>query len=248
MYHLTIPQWLLACAAALGLGIGKGGLAGVSLFHVSVFAMLFGARDSTGIVLPMLLVGDVGAVATYRRHARWEYIWRMLPPCCAGIVLGSLLLGHLGDAAFKPVVGWIILTLTVLQLIQMRWPQGFGGVPHARWFAWGIGLLAGVTTMLANAAGPIIALYALAVALPKFEYVGTSAWLFMILNALKVPFSVALGLIHWQTLLLDLLLAPVVIVGLLAGRWLIRRIPQRAFDLFLLAFAGVAALRLIGFF
>jgi uncharacterized membrane protein YfcA len=246
MPHLTFPQWILAAAAAFGLGAGKGGLAGLSLFHVTVFAFLFGARDSSGIVLPMLVVGDVGAVATYRRHARWDYIWRMLPPCIAGILAGAVLMQRLSDAAFKPVVGWIILLLTVLQVMQMRWPHWFGGVPHARWFAWSIGLLAGVTTMLANAAGPIIALYALSVSLPKYEYVGTSAWLFMIVNALKVPFSAALGLIRPDTLQLNLVLLPMVLAGLATGRWLIQRIPQRAFDLFLLTFAGVAALRLIG--
>jgi len=102
--------------------------------------------------------------------------------------------------------------------------------------------------MLANAAGPIFALYALAVSLPKFEIVGTSAWFFFIINALKVPFSIALGLIHTQTLLLNLVLSPAIVAGVFAGRWIIHHIPQRIFDVFLLVFAAVAALRLIGVF
>ena len=121
-------------------------------------------------------------------------------------------------------------------------------MPHNRWFAWGMGLLAGVTTMLANAAGPIFALYALAVALPKFEIVGTSAWFFFIINSFKVPFSLGLGLIHGQTLLLNLILSPAIIAGVFGGRWIMTRIPQRLFDEFLLAFAAIAALRLIGVF
>ena len=92
---------------------------------------------------------------------------------------------RLDDGAFRPVIGWIILMLAVMQLIRWQRPDWFGRVPHARWFAWTIGLLAGVTTMLANAAGPIIALYSLAVGLPKFEFVGTSAWLFLIVNCSK---------------------------------------------------------------
>ena len=103
-------------------------------------------------------------------------------------------------------------------------------MPHARWFAWTIGLLAGVTTMLANAAGPIIALYSLAVGLPKFEFVGTSAWLFLIVNVFKVPFSVELGLIHAETLWLNLVLVPAILAGLAGGRWLTSRIPQQWFD------------------
>ncbi|MCA1650585.1 MAG: sulfite exporter TauE/SafE family protein, partial [Acidobacteria bacterium] len=93
---------------------------------------------------------------------------------------------------------------------------------------------------------PIFAVYCVAVALPKFEFVGTSAWFFLLVNAFKVPFSVALGLIHGQTLLLNVALLPAIVIGLLGGRAIIGRVPQRVFDVLLLAFAAAAALRLIG--
>jgi uncharacterized membrane protein YfcA len=109
-----------------------------------------------------------------------------------------------------------------------------------------MGLAAGITTMLANAAGPITALYLLAISLPKFELVGTSAWLFFVINCFKVPFSVALGLIHRDTLLLNAALIPAILCGLFAGRWLVTRLPQRLFDTLLLAFAGFAAARMLG--
>ena len=111
-----------------------------------------------------------------------------------------------------------------------------------------MGLLAGVTTMVANAAGPIMALFLIAVSLPKLELVGTSAWFFFVINCLKVPFSVQLGLIHPGTLLLNAVLVPAIGAGLVAGRWCVTRIPQRLFDALLLAFAAIAALRLIGLF
>ena len=248
MPDFTSFQWALAVLAAAGMGIAKGGLAGVSLMHVVIFAFLFGARDSTGVVLPMLLVGDICAVTFLHQHARWDYVKRMLPPSCVGVLLGWLLMGRLSDAMFKPIIGWIILTLAALQFARMQRPHWFGDVPHTRRFAWAMGLLAGVTTMLANAAGPIFGLYALSVSLPKFEIVGTGAWLFFILNAFKVPFSAGLGLIHTQTLLFNLMMTPVIVVGVLCGRWLTHRLPQRLFDGFLLLFAAVAALRLIGLF
>jgi uncharacterized membrane protein YfcA len=238
-------HWALAIVAAFGMGVAKGGLAGVGLMHVVIFAFLFGARDSTGIVLPMLLVGDICAVTWFRQHARWDYIRRMLPPAAAGIVIGTLLMHRVDDALFRPMIGWIILVLAVLQLARLRRPDWFGAVPHTPWFAWTTGLTTGVTSMMANAAGPIFALYAVAVSLPKFEMVGTSAWLFLVINALKVPFSVSLGLIHQQTLLLNLTLAPVVVAGVFSGRWLTTRVPQKLFDALLLGFAAVAALRLI---
>jgi uncharacterized protein len=245
MPDFTAGQWLLAILGAVGLGVGKAGLSGMSLLHVLVFAFLFGARDSTGVVLPMLLVGDVCAVTVYHQHARWDYVRRMLPPACLGVIAGAALMRGIDDAAFKPTIGWIILVLSVLQAARMQRPDWFGEVPHSRGFAWTLGIVAGATTMLANAAGPVFALYCLAVMLPKFELVGTTAWFFFIINLFKVPFSYGLGLIHGQTLLFNAALVPAVLAGVLGGRSIIARLPQLLFDRLLLAFAAIAALRLI---
>src|SRR6187549_1801306 len=172
---MSIGEWILAVVAALGVGIGKAGLSGMGMFHVLIFAFLFGARASTGVVLPLLLVGDVAAVRTFHQHARWDYVRRMLPPACLGVVLAAWFMRSLDERLYRP--DW------------------FGNVPHARSFAWTMGILAGVATMLANAAGPVFAIYLIAVGLPKMEFVGTSAWFFFIINLFKVPFSIALGLI-----------------------------------------------------
>lgn len=246
MPHLSAAQWILASIGASSLGLAKAGLAGMGLVYVVIFALLFGAKSSTGVALPMLVVGDALAVTAYHRHANWKYVRRMLPPACLGVMAGAATMGSITNEVFKPTIGWIILVLSALQVVRMRWPDWLGAVPHARWFVWAIGLLAGFTTMLANAAGPIILIYCLAVSLPKFEMVGTSAWFFAIVNAFKVPFSVALGLIGPTTLLLNVMLIPFVLAGVLGGRWLVYRIPQRAFEIISLAFAAIAALRLIG--
>ena len=218
------------------------------MVHVLIFIFLFGARDSTGVVLPMLIVGDMLAVLAFRQHARWEYIRRLLPPAVTGIIVGWWLMQGLSETAFKPFIGAIILFLTALQLLRLWKPHLYEKAPHRLWFAWLMGLLAGVTTMVANAAGPIMALFFVAISLPKYELVGTSAWLFFVINCLKIPFSIQLGLIHPATLLFNAALAPATAAGLFAGRSLVKHIPQRLFDALLLAFVAIAALRLIGFF
>ncbi len=248
MPHFTPFQWMLSILAGFGIGFAKSGFAGVSLLHVVVFIFLFGARDSTGVVLPMLIAGDIMAVVAFQQHARWDYIRRLLPPAVVGIVFGWWMMKHLSDAAFKPLVGAIILALTVLHLVRLWRPRLYENVPHRLWFAWLMGLMVGVTTMVANAAGPVAALFFIAVSLPKLELVGTSAWFFFVINCLKVPFSVALGLIHQGTLLFNAALVPAIASGLFAGRWCVTRVPQKLFDGLLLAFAGIAALRLIGLF
>jgi uncharacterized membrane protein YfcA len=246
--HLTGAQWVLAVLAAVGIGLSKSGLSGLSFFHVLVFAFIFGPRDSTGIVLPMLLIGDISAVRTFRAHTDWSHVRRMLPATCLGVVVAAITMSRMTNASFGPLIGWVILVLTALQAFFTWQPQRLGNVPHAPAFAWTVGLLAGAATMFANAAGPIFALYGLAMSLPKFTFVGTSAWFFLIVNAFKLPFSAWLGLIHGSSLLLNLMLAPAVVGGLLAGQWITRRLPQRLFNILLLALAGVAALRLIGAF
>jgi uncharacterized membrane protein YfcA len=248
MPHLSHAQWIAALVASIGVGISKAGFSGFSLLHVLIFAWLFGARGSTGVVLPLLIFGDISAVRTFHRHAQWPYIRRMLPPACVGVVLAAWFMSRLSDAAYKPILGWIILVLAALHLLRSARPRWFGDVPHSLGFAWAMGLLAGVMTMMANAAGPIFALYALAVGLPKFELVATGAWFFFIMNLIKVPFSVGLGLIQAPTLLLNLILFPPILVGIALGRWLTQIVPQELFNRLLLMFAAIAALRLVGVF
>lgn len=245
MPSLTPLQWVAAVAAAFGAGASKAGFSGLGLVAVVVFASIFGARDSTGVVLPMLVIADIGAVAFFKQHARWDHLRRTLPMAAVGVVLGTLIMSRLDNASFRPVIGGIILGLACVQVVRMRWPDLGGHVPHTRAAAWALGLAAGVTTMLANAAGPLVALYCVALALPKFEIVGTLAWFFFLINLFKMPFSWSLGLIHGSSLMMNLALTPAIIAGLLAGRWMVHRLPQRIFEIVLLAFAVVAAIRLL---
>ena len=246
MPALSPLEWLLAVAGALGVGVTKAGFSGVSLVHVLIFAFIFGARESTGIILPMLVAADVFAVRAFRQHAQWIYVRRLLPPAFVGIVHGFVLMGRMEARLFEPAIRWNHSRNHGPPIGRMFCSHWLAHVPHSTAFAWTMGLAAGTTTMMANAAGPVFVLYALAVSLPKLALVGTGAWFFFIVNLIKLPFSAALGVIHAQTLLLNLVLLPAVFAGIGVGRWLTRRVPQRLFDGLMLAFAGIAALRLIG--
>jgi uncharacterized protein len=244
--QLSTADWLLLIIAAWGVGFSKSGFAGVSLLNVVIFAKIFGARASTGILLPLLIVGDICSVIAFGQKVHWKQFGRLLPPALIGVVLGTMLMGWLDDRVFKPLVGLIILGLASLQFYRLRRPDKFQQLPHSLSFAWSLGILAGVTTMLANAAGPIVALYLLALALPKLALVATSAWLFLAINSFKLPFSyLALDLISAETLWINLALAPAIPLGMACGAWCVKRINQQLFDGLLLAFTFVAALRMI---
>ena len=248
MPSLTIFQWTLCIIASLGVGVAKSGFAGVSLVHVLVMAYIFGDRESTGVVLPMLCIGDVFAVLAFKRHAVWRHVARTLPIACIGVVIGTWLMGIVPKDAYKPIIGWTVLALVLVQLWRMWKPAMFDKMPHSLPFAAAMGLLAGITTMMANAAGPVMGLYFLSVGLPKYQLTGTSAWFFLLINFYKVPFSLHLGLIHSDTLLFNLALAPVILAGLFLGRWLLHHVPQKLFDGLILAFAAFVALWRIGVF
>ncbi len=240
-----MAEWLLALLAATGIGVSKSGLPGISLLHVVLFAQLFPGLQSTGVVLPMLIAGDIGAVVLFRRHADWSHVWRTLPPALVGVVIGWWIMSRSRATNFNPVIGGIVLGLAVVQLVRNWRPDLLSHVPHTRGFAWTIGLLAGVVTMLANAAGPVMGLYLLAVALPKEVFVGTAAWFFLLINLFKVPFSAQLGLINGGSLALNALLVPMVVAGLFIGKATIAKLPQRLFDTLIIAFALAAAARLL---
>jgi len=244
---LSVGAWLLLALAAFGIGVTKSGFSGVSLVHVLIFAYVFGAKASTGIVRPMLIAGDTIAMLMFGQHADWSYVRRMLPPAIVGVLGAWLLMDVMSEVYYRPTIGCIILGLAVLQILRMFREQWFFHVPHSRWFAWTMGILVGVTTMLANAAGPVFGLFLLAIGLPKKEFVGTAAWFFLLLNVIKIPFSWNLGLIRSDTLALNLLLLPGIYLGLVAGTAVAKRIRQRDFEAAIIVLAALAGMNLLLF-
>jgi uncharacterized membrane protein YfcA len=245
MPEIAMENFWLLVIAAVGIGVTKSGFSGVSLVHVLIFAHVFGARASTGIVLPMLIAGDAMAMGMVGKHANWGYIRKMMPPALAGVVLAWSFMQTMDEAAYRPLIGLIILSLATMQILRMVRESWFSAVPHALWFSWFMGVLVGVSTMLANAAGPVFGLFLLAIGLPKKEFVATAAGFFLWLNVAKIPFSWNLGLIRADTLMVNLLLLPMIAIGLLIGRAVLYRIPQRTFDLVILAFSAIAAVQML---
>ena len=248
--HFQLWQWVAAFCGAFLVGISKTGFSGAGILVVALFAQIMPARASTGIVLPLLISGDVIAVTTFRRHAVWAHVIRMLPWSMTGVIIGYFAMSHINDAGTKKLIGATIIVITLLQIVKKIRDSRTADLPAAPGkapliYVASMGLLAGFTTMTANAAGPIMILYLLAMGLPKMEFVGTGAWYFLIVNVFKVPFSMGQGLINTQSILFDLKLVPACIAGALLGRVLVKRINQPAFEIMALAFAVIGAIRLL---
>ena len=244
VYALSAGKWIIAAAGSLIVGLSKTGIPGLAIIFVPLFALALPARLSTGAVLPLLILGDVVAVTWYRRHAVWKHLLRLLPWAVAGIVLGFFAMGRINDRQLRPVIGAIVIVMLGVGVWRDIASRGKAQVPSAWWFAALAGLLAGATTMLANAAGPVMMVYLLSMRLPKDEFLGTGAWFFAILNWVKVPFSLSLGLITGQSLLFDAVLSGLVLAGAFLGILAARRLPQRAFTVAMQALTFVSAVLL----
>ena len=239
--------WALAWLAAFCIGLSKSGFSGTSLVSVVIFTHLFGARQQSGMALPLLILADVLAYPAFRNHGSWRDVWRLLPAALAGLGLGWWLLGNIDDLMARRIIGGSILLLLALQSLRLVRPGVLERVAGHRAFGTGAGVAAGVTTTLANAAGPVFQLYLLSRRVPKMELVGIGARFFLLINLLKVPLIGNLDLIRIETLKVNLWLAPVMAAGIYCGRGLLAKVPEAWFAWLVMGFSALAAVRMLLF-
>ncbi|MGD1042136.1 MAG: sulfite exporter TauE/SafE family protein [Sedimentisphaerales bacterium] len=242
MMELNLFGWVVVASCAVMVGISKTGLPGMGILFVPLMAMVIPARQSTGAVLGILILADVFAVSYYHKAAMWRHIIRLIPATLVGIVAGYFVMKVISDSQLKPIIGVIVVVM-----LAVNWWRNRRGedVPTEWWFAEVMGFFAGLTTMMANAAGPVMIVYLLAMRLPKVEFVGTSAWFFFIVNWLKVPFSVHLGLINVESIKLGFIMLPFIIIGAVLGIVALEKMPQKVFEITIQLLALVAAIKLL---
>lgn len=240
--------WAALALAAVTIGISKTALPGGSILAIALFASVLPARTSTAAMLLLLMVGDVFALITYRRHAHWPTLLRLAPAVIAGLIAGFAFLAIAGDGIVRRAIGVILLVMIAITLWR-RWRQNRDGAPTQTrgglLLSSAYGSLGGFTTMVANAGGPVMSMYFLATRTPVQVFLGTSAWFFAIINLVKVPFLAGLGLFEGHVLLMDAVLAPLVVIGALAGIRLAKRMDQTLFDRIVIALTIVGAVYLL---
>ena len=233
---------LLALFGALCIGLSKSGLAGTATLNVVIMAKIFGAKPSVGIVLPMLIVADLMGFLINRKGGSWKQILPMVPAAVVGVIIGWLMLDYVDNSTARIVIGWLILSLLAFNVVLNRRRGQLLELTRHRTFTWGMGFVSGVSTMLANAAGPVMTVYLLAQRLEKKEHLGVFCRFFLFINLFKLPFSGSLGLVTGPSLMTNVVLLPGVIAGILLGWQILKRIQQNAFEnvlAWLTAFAAV---------
>ncbi len=238
---IPVTAWILAYAAAFIIGLSKAGIKGIAVMNVTLMALAFGAKESTGMVVPLLILADIFAVIYYNRYTQWRYVFKVLPWMVVGVLIGVVIGKDLPEKLFKIGMS-IIIIITVFMMYW--WDRKKAKQVPTHWaFASSIGTIAGITTMVGNLAGAFSNIYFLAMRLPKNHFIGTAAWLFLLVNVFKLPFHFFVWeTISLETLSLNLQLLPGILVGFFVGVRFIKFIKEAFFRKMILALTAVGAL------
>lgn len=241
-YSLT--EVLILCLGAILIGVNKTGVPGLGMIPVLLLADFFEPRESTGLQLMMLGMADILAVIYYRRQADWKIVLRLMPWALLGIGLGVLALKFIADDTMKPVLAWTILFMVAFSYIA-KFIKNADKMPEHWAFSAFFGMLAGLTTHVANAAGPVMAIYLLSMKLEKKAYIGSAAWYFLILNWLKIPIFAYEGRITLSSLKADITMIPPLIAGAALGILLLNKLPQKRFEQIVQGLAALGAIKML---
>ena len=236
-------NWGLILLSAFFIGLSKAGLRGIDMMNVTIMAIVFGSKASTGIVLPLLCVADIVAVSYYHRHAQWNHFWKLIPWMAIGILVGVYVGKDMNEVIFRKIMAIIIIT-TVIIMVALEIRKN-PIIPTNKIFVANMGLAAGFTTMLGNLAGAFSNIYFLAMRMPKNDFIGTASWVFLVINLFKLPFQIFFWKnITTESLYTDLLLLPSVLIGFWVGIKIVSKIKEDNYRkvVIVLTFLGALAI------
>lgn len=243
---LDISTWQVVwiIIAAFFIGFSKTGISGFSMVAVPIIASVFGGKESTGIILPMLLIGDIFAVCYYNRHANWNNIIKPLPWAVFGLLLGCVVGNYINDKQFKILIAIsVFICLGILQYTEKKGDKF--KVPSGSWFYLLTGIASGFTSMIGNAAGPVFTIYLLAMGFKKNDFLGTNSWFFLIINLMKVPLQVFLWHnISLKTSIFACIMIPAITLGALLGIITIKKLNEKFFRKLSVVMTALAGIKL----
>ena len=240
-------HWALYFLCAMLIGMSKTGIQNIGTLAVPIFAFLFGAKYSTGIVLILLCFADLVAVVYYRKAFLWNEVKKLLPLSFVGLIAGLLLGNYIPDRTFKIIIGICILVGTLIMLYFERVPKARQEqLTSQKWYSPLFGFILGFSTMIGNAAGPALSVYMLSKRLDKITFAATSAWFIFILNLTKIPLQAFVWHnITLSGLLLNVLAIPFILFGGFIGIKIIHIIPEKQFRVMIMSLVIISSILLI---
>ncbi|HMR19268.1 MAG TPA: sulfite exporter TauE/SafE family protein [Sphingobacterium sp.] len=239
--------WILYFICAMLIGMSKTGIQNIGTLAVPLFAILFGAKQSTGIVLILLAMADLVAIIYYRKKLIWSEVLKLIPMALIGLIVALIFGNYIDDKTFKIVMALCILIGVAIMIWMERTSDDKRTrVTSRKWYAPFFGFLMGFSTMIGNAAGPALSVYLLSRRLDKYTFVATGAWFIMILNYIKIPLqSFVWHNLTWSGILLNLMALPFILLGGYMGIQLVKILPEASFKKLIMILVVVSCLFMV---
>lgn len=226
-------------------GLSKAGLGGTLGFLITpMLALVMPLDKAVGLMLPILILGDMFTLAVYWRGWEVRFLGVLLLGAVIGVTLATLVLASFPLSTLRKLLGVLVLIFVAYRLFERRFLRMLTYRPR-RWHGVLAGSLAGFASTLAHAGGPPISIYLLLQNLSPTIFIATSALFFAVLNWIKVPYYYFAGLFDFRLQLQFIWLIPLLPVGVWTGRRLITRMDKGVFEKVILALILVSGLLLL---
>lgn len=240
---MDLTFWILMIAGLIT-GFSKFSVGGMGIIILPILTIAFPGPEAVAILIPLYILTDLMAISSYRTQISWKTLWQILPVTFIGILVGTYLLTQLNSDNFSTVLGvFILLMLAVsiwLDLKEMHFMQ-------RPFIIRSISFLTGIVATIANAGGPLVSILLLEQKLTKESYVATRAWIVMIINAMKLPMMIAIGLMNVEVAKLSLIALPPLIIGSIIGFFTLKAMNPFYLKWLIRIIAGAAAVKLLLF-
>ena len=231
---------------ALLIGITKAGSGGGAGLIVGPMLMLvFPAKESLGMMLPLLFVCDVVSLFFYWR--KWDKlnIAFIIPGAVVGIGIGSIFLGRFDDRILAKMIGITAIGFALLQILRHQLMQRKEQFRTQPWLGILVGAFTGFFSTVAHLGGVLTMMFLLAQQLENQVFVATAALIYFSINLFKIPVYLKLNIITTQILLRILPFLPLTAVGTMLGVYLNRRTSAKMFTKIILTIVFLTGIRLI---
>jgi uncharacterized membrane protein YfcA len=244
MFEFSTAEIITALISAFFIGFSK--ITGTSLGAaiIPMFSSIFPPKVATGILCIAFLLASIQAFKVHLKNIKLAHFKILLPGTFLGFIIGGAALLFFDEKILRIFISFTIIFMLIFNSGKSFYAHFFEKIQSSFWFGPLFGLLIGTTSMIANAASPLMVVYLLAKKEPKHFFIGTQVAFFLFIDLLKIPFYLYTGIITSSSFTINLIMIPVMIIGGTIGFFFIKWIPDNKFRILVTITAILSAAKL----